>query len=112
MTLTLNQVAWDILQEVEATDFFISLARERATSGGFHSPKTPGEFLFWFESQAYTYPDEAPGRLERAALFREAADRLRDLGFEPVVPQQELPENRQQFPQMKQAVFEGFLPGG
>ena len=93
-----EQAVWDILQAAEDTDFLMSMAGDCAACGNFSPPTTPGAFIFWFEdeaeiqeAQAATYPDEAEKRLQYAAVLREVAGRLRDLGIEPAVPEKEMP---------------------
>lgn len=96
MTPTPEQAAWEILQEVEDTDFLKSMAEDRAACGNFLPTATPASFLFWFEdeaeiqeAQAETYPDEAEKRRQYATVLREVAGRLRDLGYEPSCPEVE-----------------------
>jgi len=98
MTISPEEIALEILQQAEDTDFLMSMARDRAACGNFPLPETPGVYLFWFEdeaeiqeAQAETYPDEAEQRLQYAAVLREAAGRLRDLGYEPSLPEKEEP---------------------
>lgn len=90
-------IAWDILREAEDTDFLMSMANDRAACGNFLPPTTPASFLYWFEdeaeiqeAQAATYPDEAEQRLQYAAILRDVAERLRDLGYEPSIPEREM----------------------
>lgn len=108
-----EQAAWDILQKAEDTDFLMSMAGDRAACGTFLPPATPSSFLFWLddeaeiqEAQAETYPDEAEKRLRYAAVLREVADRLRDLGYEPSLPEKETPiVQPNPLPQVKPAVL-------
>lgn len=105
MKLTPEHIAWDILREAEGTDFLMSMAQHRAACGNFSAPKTPGDYLVWFEAeseiaeaslpmeaQAKTYPNKAEKPLQYATVLREVADRLRDLGYEPAVLEQEKPD--------------------
>lgn len=130
MNTTPEPIAWDILREAEGTDFLMSMAEDRAACGNFRSPTSLGDYLFWFEdeaeiqeAQAETYPDEAEKRLRYAAVLREVADRLRELGYEPSIPKKETPivqihpltQVKQvvtSLTRLKQAVFDFTPPGG
>jgi hypothetical protein len=68
------------LHEAEETDLLMSMAQDRAACGGFAAPANPGAYLFWLEdeaeiqqAQADTCPDEAPRRMQSAAVLRAAA---------------------------------------
>lgn len=130
MNPTPDQAAWGILREAEDTDFLMSMAEDRAARGNFLPPTTSGAFIFWFEdeaeiqeAQAESYPDEAEKRLRYATALREVADRLRDLGYVPSVPEKEKPVVRCHsltqvekpvFPilKLKQGAFDFVLAGG
>ena len=69
------------------------MANDRAACAGRHPPASIGNYLYWLETeadiqetQAEAFPDEAPRRQTFAAALREIANRLRDLGFEPLNP--------------------------
>ena len=99
MTVAPEQVAWEIIREVEDTDPGLSLThaaetpnsfgRFRRATGGVGSVPTPGAYLGWLEVEAarqqelaQLYPDEAPRYTHRHTLLSAIADRLRDLGLD------------------------------
>lgn len=90
--------AWEVLHEVEITDFQMSMAEERAACGGLSAPATISDYLFWLEdeaeiqeAQAEMFPDEEES--ERPTLYatrlRTTAEMLRELGFSPTPPEYE-----------------------
>lgn len=90
--------AWEVLHEVEMTDFHMSMAEERAACGGLSAPVTISDYLFWLEdeaeiqeAQAESWPDEEES--ERHALYairlRTTAEMLHELGFSPTHPERE-----------------------
>jgi hypothetical protein len=91
--ITPESLAWEILKRGEFDRQAISMAHDRAACAVRHPPASIGDYLYWLETEADTqetqaeaFPDEAPRRQTLAAALREIADRLRDLGFEPVNP--------------------------
>jgi hypothetical protein len=61
------------------------------TIGGIGSSPTPGDYLGWLEEEAarqkelaQLYPEEALRHTHRHTLLTAIADRLHDLGMEPV----------------------------
>ena len=88
-----ESLAWEILEQGEFHRQAISMAHDRAACAGRQPPASIGDYLYWLETeadiqetQAEAFPDEAPRRNTFAAALQEIADRLRDLGFEPVNP--------------------------
>ncbi len=93
--ITPDTRAWDVLHEVEITDFQMSMAEERAACGGLSAPATISDYLFWLEdeaeiqeAQAECIPDEEES--ERFAIYatrlRTTAEMLRELGFTATPP--------------------------
>lgn len=79
MFLTPLQIAWEILQEAESTDFILSLSVQNIPP-----PHTVETYLRWLEDEAERQRAWIDYSSERAAQFQEFADRLRDLGFVPL----------------------------
>lgn len=96
--ITPETCAWEILYEVEMTDFQMSMAEDRAACGGLTAPVTISDYLFWLEdeaeiqeAQAETFPDaiEAERHSLYATRLRTTAEMLRELGFSPTPPEHE-----------------------
>jgi ribosomal protein S12 methylthiotransferase accessory factor YcaO len=93
LSSTPESLAWEILEQGEFDRQAISMAHDRAACAGRHPPASIGDYLYWLETeadiqetQAEAFPNEAPRRQAFAAALREIANRLRDLGFEPLNP--------------------------
>ena len=91
--ITPESLAWEILEQGEFDRQAISMAHDRAACTGRHPPASIGDYLYWLEpeadtqeTQAEAFPDETSRRQTFAIALREIADRLRDLGFEPLNP--------------------------
>ncbi len=81
-----------VLFEAEVELMAMTMAIERAAHAGWPRPRTPCEFLTWFEDEAYGQElvgkSEVKGearqeRIKYAAALRAVASRLKSLGLRP-----------------------------